>query len=98
MTDPIFRADGERGAASPAEAPAAGRPRFCSLPPMPAPELPHGLGPMRARAIIETQYKWLNGTVIHYFFFDRDGEGADGEYVRLRNGIGRAAGRERGEA
>ena len=86
MTDPIFRADGERGAASPAEAPAAGRPRFCSLPPMPAPELPHGLGPMRARAIIETQYKWLNGTVIHYFFFDRDGEGADGEYVRLRNG------------
>jgi hypothetical protein len=39
--------------------------------------------PDRARLIIITGNKWVNGTVLHYYFFDRD---TDGETVILQNG------------
>ena len=42
-----------------------------------------GIGPERARAIIVTSDKWLNGTVLHYYFFDRD---TDGEQVQFSDG------------
>jgi hypothetical protein len=44
---------------------------FCRNPPRTLPELPpHVLADaLRARAIINTKFKWMNGTVLHYCFF-----------------------------
>jgi hypothetical protein len=44
---------------------------FCRNLPRTLPQLPPALAadPRRARAIISTQSKWLNGTVLHYCFF-----------------------------
>jgi len=86
MADQVPRAGDAPDSAGRGGAPADGGRRFCSLPPMPAVEQSRGLGPMRTRAIVEAEHRWLNGTVIHYYFFDRDGEGADGEHVKLRDG------------
>ena len=52
-------------------APAAATKPFCSNLPRPVPSLPTAVvaNSMRARAIISTKSKWLNGTVLHYCFF-----------------------------
>lgn len=52
----------------------AGRPAakpLCSTPPRIKPQLPAVIAsdPRRARAILSTRGKWLNGTVLHYGFF-----------------------------
>jgi hypothetical protein len=60
--------------------------RYCSLPPRPAPVLPPGIDPGRARAIIVGRSMWVNGTVLHYYFFDRD---TDGSTVRFSDGTTR---------
>ena len=54
----------------PAASTAATKP-FCSNLPRPVPSLPSEVAAnsMRARAIILTKSKWLNGTVLHYCFF-----------------------------
>ena len=61
----------------------AERRQYCALPPQPvrvlAPEIPHD----RARAILLGSSKWVNGTVLHYYFFDRD---TDGKQVRFPDG------------
>lgn len=64
---------------------AEGRSRFsyCSLPPAPVRQLPSGISGPRARAIIVNDAKWLNGTTLRYYFFDRD---TDGEEVVLADG------------
>lgn len=47
------------------------RPRpHCAVQPQRLPALPPELGPDRMRAIIRTRPKWVNGTVLHYHFFD----------------------------
>ena len=56
---------------------------YCSLPPVPPREFPAGTDPARVEAIVVNESKWVNHTVLHYYFFDRetDGEqvfGADG--------------------
>jgi hypothetical protein len=45
---------------------------LCSTPPRPQPQLPAAVAgnPRRARAIVLTRSKWLNGTVLHYCFFN----------------------------
>jgi hypothetical protein len=60
--------------------------RYCNLPPRPAPVLPPGIDPGRARAIIVGRSMWVNGTVLHYYFFDRD---TDGSSVRFSDGTTR---------
>ncbi|MCO1577392.1 M12 family metallopeptidase [Crossiella sp. SN42] len=57
--------------------------RYCGLRPQPEPSMPEGLNLERVRAIVRTRSKWANGTVLHYYFFDRD---TDGEQVRLSDG------------
>ncbi|MEL7122648.1 MAG: hypothetical protein AAFO07_24590, partial [Bacteroidota bacterium] len=37
----------------------------------------------RARLILVNDKKWVNGTILKYYFFDKDN---DGEYVYLNNG------------
>lgn len=57
--------------------------RFCSLHPVPKRILPADVTPMRERLINLFANKWVSGTVLHYYFFDRD---TDGENVLLDNG------------
>ncbi|MEQ8833661.1 MAG: M12 family metallopeptidase [Miltoncostaeaceae bacterium] len=58
-------------------------PQYCASP-QPAPAaLPAGLLPARERAIVVGSKKWVNGTVLHYHFFDRS---TDGSQVRVAGG------------
>lgn len=62
-------------------------PRCCSSPvPTPA-RLPAGLLPARERAIVVGSKKWVNGTVLHYHFFDR---ATDATRVRRAGGGNRS--------
>jgi hypothetical protein len=54
--------------------------RYCAAPPRVPLALPPGLDPVRARAIVLGRAMWANGTVLHYYFFDRDGA-SDGAWV-----------------
>jgi hypothetical protein len=56
---------------------------YCSLPPVAPRELPAGMDPARVEAILVNESKWVNHTVLHYYFFDRE---TDGEHVFLADG------------
>jgi Astacin (Peptidase family M12A) len=60
--------------------------RYCAVPPRPDPVVPPGLDVDRTNAIVLGRAMWANGTVIHYYFFDRDGDGAT---VRFADGTSR---------
>lgn len=66
-------------------APTADRP-LCAQPLVPERPLPVGLDPARERLIRYLDKKWVNGTVLHYYFFDRD---TDGRQVRFSDGSSR---------
>jgi len=57
--------------------------RYCDLPPQPVRMLPPDMAHDRQRAIIVGSSKWVNRTVLHYYFFDRP---TDGEEVRFTDG------------
>jgi hypothetical protein len=57
--------------------------RYCALKPQQPPTLPDGLSYGRAQAIQLGRAKWVNGTVMHYYFFDQS---TDGENVTLADG------------
>jgi len=61
-------------------------PAYCALPPQPEPVLPPGLDFQRESAILTARSKWVNGTVLHYYFFD---QGTDGSTVRFSDGTSR---------
>ena len=56
---------------------------YCSAPKVPRRSFGAEVNPFRASAILLSENKWVNGTVIHYYFFDQD---TDGEYVLLAGG------------
>ncbi|MBG9733883.1 M12 family metallopeptidase [Paenibacillus alvei] len=56
---------------------------YCSLPIVPEREFKADVNPDRREVIIAIDRKWVNGTVLHYYFFDKE---TDGEYVVLNNG------------
>jgi hypothetical protein len=56
---------------------------YCSLPEVPEREFSADVGAERAALIMLLGKKWVNGTVLHYYFFDQDG---DGENVFLSDG------------
>ena len=58
----------------------------CAIEPPSVPVLGPDLAPDRARAILKNRLKWLNGTVLHYYFFDRR---TDGAQVRFDDGTTR---------
>ncbi len=58
-------------------------PLYCAQPPSPPRVLSPNVSGARAAAIIALDRKWLNGTVIHYYFFDLP---TDGVTVLLSNG------------
>ena len=56
-------------------------PKSCTLPELGPRPLPEGvLGP-RLRLIRVNEKKWVNGTVLHYYFFDRKTDGVQGSWV-----------------
>jgi hypothetical protein len=59
---------------------------YCALPPQPARVMPADLSPERLEAIVAGELKWANGTVLHYYFFDRD---TDGSTVAFDDGTSR---------
>lgn len=58
-------------------------PSYCSLPQVPVREFSPDVGPDREALILVLDDKWVNGTVLHYYFFDQED---DGEEVRLSDG------------
>jgi len=60
--------------------------RYCALPPQPVPEIPAGLGADRLSALLQGRSKWVNGTVLHYYFFDRE---TDGSPIQFSDGTTR---------
>jgi hypothetical protein len=51
---------------------------YCSLPQVPERAFSPNVHPGRLSLIRVIADKWVNGTVLHYYFFDRQ---SDGEYV-----------------
>jgi hypothetical protein len=80
----------------------AGRFSYCSLPQVAERELRPEVDPNRARLIRLNEKKWVNGTVLRYYFFDQESDGqrvffSDGTRVALvdderRRDAGSAAG------
>jgi hypothetical protein len=56
-------------------------PQVCALPKLPERRLPAGLHPGRTRLIRLNEKKWVNGTALTYFFFDRPSDGESGAWV-----------------
>jgi hypothetical protein len=56
---------------------------YCSVPQVPERPLQPNVTPGRARLIRVLDNKWVNGTKLHYYFFDRQ---TDGERVFFSNG------------
>jgi hypothetical protein len=52
----------------------------CDLPPVPEREFASGINPFRASLIRLADKKWVNGTVLHYYFFDRPSDGPGGRW------------------
>ncbi|MER5430062.1 M12 family metallopeptidase [Streptomyces sp. NPDC002588] len=48
--------------------------RYCSLARAPEPAFPAGLAAERLGALMSGRRMWVNGTVLHYCFFDGDGD------------------------
>ena len=52
-------------------------PLYCALPPQPAPIVPPGMDFDRASALIIGSQMWVNGTVLRYYFFDRETDASE---------------------
>jgi hypothetical protein len=56
---------------------------FCELPKVPERVFSPNVSPARAFSILSNTDKWVNGTVLHYYFFD---QASDGETVYFTDG------------
>lgn len=74
---PIETADDEKNPAKP-----VGR-YYCALREQPAPSFDANVIIERQRLILVWRNKWVNGTVLRYYFFDRN---TDGENIKLPDG------------
>jgi hypothetical protein len=63
--------------------PSNGRFSYCRMPEAPARSFSPDVNPNRVRLIRISEKKWVNGTVLHYYFFDNP---TDGERVFLADG------------
>src|SRR5215203_5865325 len=55
--------------------------RFCSIEPPKPKALDKSISGERAELILRNAKKWANGTILHYYFFDKKSDGAEVEYV-----------------
>jgi hypothetical protein len=58
-------------------------PSYCALPEIPEKQFPPNVHPGRLELIVMMEKKWVNGTTLHYYFFDEE---ADGRKVNLVSG------------
>ena len=58
-------------------------PHYCNMPAVPQRDFGPEIDPHRSAAIIINDNKWVNGTVIHYYFFDEE---TDGENIFMSDG------------
>ena len=56
---------------------------FCNLPDFPEPQYDANVTPARLEAIRSIGQQWVNGTVLHYYFFDQP---TDGQRVTFSDG------------
>lgn len=56
---------------------------YCAVPEVPEPQLDPSMAPPRFELITRFKKKWLNGTVLRYYFFDEE---SDGEFVQGSDG------------
>jgi hypothetical protein len=56
---------------------------YCTVPEVPEPELDPNMAPPRFELIQLFRKKWVNGTVLRYYFFNEE---TDGEWVQFSNG------------
>ncbi len=56
---------------------------YCSMPVVPVRQFPPSVNPHRANLILRSDKKWTNGTILHYYFFDKS---TDGEEVFFSDG------------
>lgn len=56
---------------------------YCTLRPAPVRSFGPNVTPGRAELILVSAQKWVNGTALHYYFFDKP---TDGENVRFSDG------------
>lgn len=70
-------------AAGPMDAGASEGPAYCSLPVVQERVYPPTVSGHRLELLATHEKKWVNGTRLHYYFFDRE---TDGEYVVFTNG------------
>ncbi len=57
--------------------------RYCSNPKLVSKPLPDGINKERARLILTNATKWVTGTTLHYYFFDKK---TDGEFIKFTDG------------
>ena len=62
------------------------KPDYCSMPVVPVRQFPPSVNPNRASLILRSDKKWANGTILHYYFFDK---ASDGEKVFFNDGTSR---------
>lgn len=62
--------------------------RYCALPNVPPRVFSRDVNPRRASLILKSDRKWVNGTVLRYFFFNR---ATDGERVFFEDGTSQFA-------
>lgn len=55
--------------------------RFCTIRATTPPVLDSGISGDRARLILQNRTKWVNGTTLNYYFFDKKEDGAYQEYT-----------------
>ena len=60
-----------------------GEREFCTLVEAAPREFNRSVHPSRVRAILRSDKKWVNATVLHYYFFDRS---SDGQRIYQSNG------------
>ena len=56
---------------------------YCAVPEVPQPQLDPNMAPPRFELITLFRKKWVNGTVLRYYFFDEE---SDGEFVQSSGG------------
>lgn len=56
---------------------------YCNMPQVPEREFDVLMDPERMELIVVSAKKWVNGTILHYYFFDKP---TDGQTVTLNNG------------
>ena len=56
-------------------------PSYCSLPIVPPKERPANIHPGRLELIVMLEKKWVNGTTLHYYFFDRETDGSTVQFM-----------------